>query len=120
MVRGAQSAGLVTYVPQRGSHVGLRSRVVNGKRTDLSTLLLNKFERDLRWAEGLGRGDGGEMPRLFQGHTRFATSSICNLSGCHPHQWVPPSTQARESAMRDSSVAHGPFSVVCRPLIATR
>ena len=26
---------------------------------------------------------------MFQGHTRFATSSIANLSGTHPHQWTP-------------------------------
>ena len=28
-----------------------------------------------------------------QGHTRFATSSICNLDGCHPHQWMPKRPQ---------------------------
>ena len=27
--------------------------------------------------------------QLFQGHTRFATSSITSLDGCHPHQWSP-------------------------------
>lgn len=32
-------------------------------------------------------------PQLFQGHTRFATSSIAALPGCHPHQWCKPSTQ---------------------------
>lgn len=35
----------------------------------------------------------GESWTLFQGHTRFATSSICNLGGCHPHQWLPCSVQ---------------------------
>jgi hypothetical protein len=35
----------------------------------------------------------GRAARLFQGHTRFATSSICNLAGCHPHQWLPRSMQ---------------------------
>jgi hypothetical protein len=26
-------------------------------------------------------------PRIFSGHTRFATSSIANMNGTHPHQW---------------------------------
>ena len=80
-VRGAQSAGLVTYL---GS-VGLRVRVVNGKRTDLARLLIAKTARTLR-----GRT---ELPQLYQGHTRFATSSRSVLSGCHPHQWMPRATQ---------------------------
>ena len=43
MMRGAQSGGVVTYYPQRGGGlVGVRSRVVNGKRTDLSQLVVNK------------------------------------------------------------------------------
>lgn len=87
MVRGAQSAGLVTYTTaSRGSRIGLRSRVVNGKRTDLSELLLAKFRRDM---SGQSSSLGATGPQLFQGHTRFATSSICNLTGCHPHQWTP-------------------------------
>jgi len=87
MVRGAQSAGLVTYKPRNGSSVGVRSRVVNGKRTDLSHLLLRKFKSALG---GSAVNSTNTSPQLFQGHTRFATSSICNLSGCHPHQWTPP------------------------------
>ena len=92
MVRGAQSAGIVTYEQMNGSEVGdaigLRCRVVNGKRTDLSNLLLKKLARSLYGGtDGLFAGPG-MSPRLFQGHTRFATSSICNLAGCHPHQWV--------------------------------
>jgi len=42
MMRGAQSGGVVTYVPSIGGSKGLtgiRSRVVNGKRTNLSTLV---------------------------------------------------------------------------------
>ena len=35
MMRGAQSAGVVTYVRGRKGMHGVRSRVVNGKRTDL-------------------------------------------------------------------------------------
>ena len=65
-----------------------RRRVLNGKRTDLSKLLIAKVERALR---------SHSLPQLFQGHTRFATSSICNLSGCHPHQWLP---RRRETVWR--------------------
>ncbi len=45
MMRGAQSGGVVTYVPSgwgsTGS-TGIRSRVVNGKRTNLSHLVTSK------------------------------------------------------------------------------
>ena len=96
MMRGAQSAGLCTYLGagEGKSAVGVRSRVVNGKRTDLSDLCLKKFASDLRkhaWRRFAG--SAVSSPQLFQGHTRFATSSICNEAGCHPHQWLPPSTQ---------------------------
>ena len=82
MMRGAQSAGLVTY-DAKGA--GTRKRVVNGKRTDLCDLLMAKF--------GAQVNTGAiSAPQLFQGHTRFATSSIANFAGCHPHQWTPPKT----------------------------
>ena len=45
MMRGAQSGGVVTYVPSGGGSkgtTGIRSRVVNGKRTNLSTLVVDK------------------------------------------------------------------------------
>ena len=45
MMRGAQSGGVVTYVPSGGGSkgsTGIRSRVVNGKRTNLSTLVTDK------------------------------------------------------------------------------
>jgi hypothetical protein len=85
MMRGAQSAGLVTYVGTHGSCdcKGVRRRVVNGKRTNLCTLLLREYERLLKPSRLTA-------PQLFQGHTRFATSSIANLAGCHPHQWCQP------------------------------
>ncbi|KAL1515756.1 hypothetical protein AB1Y20_002372 [Prymnesium parvum] len=92
MVRGAQSAGIVTYKGQGGAVCGVRTRVVNGKRTDLSDLLVGKLKAKdgllTRFTQQLL--DGGT---LFQGHTRFATSSISNLEGCHPHQWVPRTQQ---------------------------
>ena len=80
MIRGAQSAGIATY---DRSGVGLRCRVVNGKRTDLEDVLFKRFSRSY-----------ADMTcGLFQGHTRFATSSVCNIAGCHPHQWLPRSKQ---------------------------
>ena len=39
-VRGAQSAGVVTYEHKKGEATVLRCRVVNGKRTALDELLL--------------------------------------------------------------------------------
>ena len=67
-VRGAQSAGVVTYEKASGSTVdgdavGVRTRVVNGKRTDLADLLLDKLARSLHGGTaGLYAGS-----RLFQG-----------------------------------------------------
>ena len=105
-MRGAQSAGIVTYTRQGTAKPlskragppsqlvgGVRSRVVNGKRTDLTTLLMNKFERTVSSRRALGAEADLSAPQLFQGHTRFATSSISDLPGCHPHQWLMPSMQ---------------------------
>ena len=78
MARGAQSAGLVTYRDGKGT----RKRVVNGKRTDLCDKLMHMFARELRRKF--------TKPTIFQGHTRFATTSIAGFDGCHPHQFSPP------------------------------
>ena len=78
-MRGAQSAGMVTYIGQRGE----RRRVVNGKRTDLCRLLMRRCAK-------LTHPGQICAPQLFQGHTRFATSSISDMKGVHPHQWSPP------------------------------
>ena len=87
MMRGAQSAGIVTYKAGRGSAPqGVRHRAVNGKRTDLSDKLLDK-------ARSITRPRAVVAPQVFQGHTRFATSSIADLSGTHPHQWTPRQSQ---------------------------
>jgi len=46
MMRGAQSGGTVTYVPLKNKGLkGIRSRVVNGKRTDLSKLIHDKTKK---------------------------------------------------------------------------
>jgi hypothetical protein len=66
---------------------GIRSRVVNGKRTDLSGLITSKLWRDQLAASmrfGLSK-----KSRLYGGHTRFATSSKASFDGTHPHQWTP-------------------------------
>mmetsp|Transcript_30276 Transcript_30276/g.93696 ORF Transcript_30276/g.93696 Transcript_30276/m.93696 type:complete len:670 (+) Transcript_30276:129-2138(+) len=88
MMRGAQSGGFVTYRDDgaRGLR-GVRSRVVNAKRTDLSELMVAKLRRNERAARllhGLAPG-----PRFYAGHTRFATTSKATLDGTHPHQWSP-------------------------------
>eukprot|EP00667_Euglena_gracilis_P000989 EG_transcript_989 len=88
MMRGAQSGGVVTYVPDKTGTgpKGLRVRVVNGKRTNLDELVYRKMKRQhpaITEAQG---------PRLYCGHTRFATSSLVTMDGCHPHQWAPPQT----------------------------
>ena len=84
MMRGAQSGGVVTYVKNGKKGVkGVRSRVVNGKRTDLSELVANKLSSDQKFCQLL---DG---PRLYAGHTRFATTSKATFDGTHPHQWTP-------------------------------
>jgi hypothetical protein len=83
MMRGAQSAGVITYVPKGKGTKGIRKRVVNGKRTDLCDLLMAKFGSQMDTS-------AVKAPQLFQGHTRFATTSIAAMPGCHPHQYSPP------------------------------
>ncbi|EKX55458.1 hypothetical protein GUITHDRAFT_99235 [Guillardia theta CCMP2712] len=87
MMRGAQSGGIVTYVPKKDGLKGIRSRVVNGKRTDLSELVTSKLWHDQLWAS-LRYGLRDDV-RVYAGHTRFATSSKASLDGTHPHQWTP-------------------------------
>jgi len=82
MMRGAQSGGVVAFHCQENDTKGIRSRVVNGKRTDLSKKIRKKLQQDV----SLKKGD---VP-FFCGHTRFATSSKASFSGTHPQQWTPP------------------------------
>jgi hypothetical protein len=109
---GAQSGGVVTFEPDHYSarkkrkpssslppplH-GVRSRVVNAKRTDLSKGVRNKVAKDncerlsgnLRGWDKLEyniNNGGGQLVRGFFGHTRFATSSKASFDGTHPHKW---------------------------------
>ena len=110
---GAQSGGVVTFEPDHYSTKnklnssssslpprlhGVRSRVVNAKRTDLSKGVRKKVVKDncerlsgnLRGWDKLEyntNNDGGQLVRGFFGHTRFATSSKASFDGTHPHKW---------------------------------
>lgn len=128
---GAQSGGVVTFEPtdykndngngkqKRSSSScqsppplkGVRSRVVNAKRTDLSQRIRRKIVRDnghgpLSLFGAPSRLKGSNHPlytndsnndnnnharlvRGFFGHTRFATTSKASFDGTHPHQWSP-------------------------------
>lgn len=83
MIRGAQAGGVLTYRKGKGGLRGIRSRVAKGKRQDLSVLLDKKVRRAIRF-KALVSG-----PRVYIGHTRFATTSIATLPGTHPHIWCP-------------------------------
>lgn len=81
MMRGAQSGGVVTFSDDsKGEIKGIRSRVVNRKRSDLSKLIRRKVERD---------ASPTKIVKGYFGHTRFATSSKASFDGTHPHQWTP-------------------------------
>jgi len=126
MMRGAQSGGVVTFEPDHYNpdkhnkstvstaippplH-GIRSRVVNAKRSDLSKRIRHKVVKDncthltgnLRGCNSLeyntmnsnhnndnnnDTGGGGRLVKGFFGHTRFATSSKASFDGTHPHRW---------------------------------
>ena len=131
MMRGAQSGGVVTFEPASGGGEGcnpvikgVRSRVVNAKRTVLSKGIREKIEKDncgvlsggkLRgWdhiafnaTEGGSSGEAAKrLVRGFFGHTRFATTSKASFDGTHPHQWTPRQTltcygfQSMEGALK--------------------
>lgn len=85
MMRGAQSGGVVTYLPAPNGH-GMRasrSRVVNKKRTDLSKMLTEK----LRWDTARRGFLSGpiQAPTLFSGEACvdgfFFCSSVCAAWG---------------------------------------
>ena len=100
---GAQSGGVVTFEPESYTRKseqsstppalrGVRSRVVNAKRTDLSKGVRHKVAKDncekltgnLRgWNKSVYNTNigGGRLVRGFFGHTRFATSSKASFDG---------------------------------------
>ena len=89
MMRGAQSGGVISYYPTRTDRTtlkGVRSRVVNKKRTDLSKILRRAVQRDV-----FSKRFPKDYVPVVSGHTRFATSSKATLQGTHPHRWTPAS-----------------------------
>ncbi len=134
MMRGAQSGGVVTFEPSSSGAEGkdanpgirgVRSRVVNAKRTVLSEGVRKKIEKDncglmggkklKGWNDvefNATQGDSSSsvaakrLVRGFFGHTRFATSSKASMDGTHPHQWTPRQTltcygfQSKEGALQ--------------------
>jgi len=90
MMRGAQTGGVVTFKDHNGKYMkGRRSRVVNTKRGDLSKGIRRKLQKDV--CDWRGKLDIPKKESVygFFGHTRFATSSVATMDGCHPHQWSP-------------------------------
>ena len=97
MMRGAQSGGVVTFQPSSGSGssksksakngmTGIRCRVLNQKRTDLSKVVRRKIQRSVNLRKS------GDVAFLA-GHTRFATSSKATFEGTHPQRWTPPTVR---------------------------
>lgn len=107
MMRGAQSGGVITYAPNSSgsSFKGIRSRVVNRKRTDLSVEVRRKVQRDV--FGGLVTKHS-RFPKdhvlAMSGHTRFATSSKASFEGTHPQQWTPASLRR----VYDFDIPHNP------------
>ena len=144
MMRGAQSGGVVTFQPppqpallgksQSNSTTkiekkklewkGIRCRVVNKKRTDLSVLVRNKVQKEVFNKKKYGKGPSNAGLRncggnnnntvvpILAGHTRFATSSKATFDGTHPHRWCPPSKRRMYNL---SIVASSPPSTSTHP-----
>jgi hypothetical protein len=98
-MRGAQSGGVITFLQEATGWK--RTRVVNRKRTSLSTMLRHKLQRrNNTWfgassSSSCASSASSSLPlpktAVIAGHTRFATSSKATLEGTHPQQWTPPS-----------------------------
>jgi hypothetical protein len=104
MMRGAQSGGVITWAKNnKNEYHGIRSRVVNGKRTDLSKRVREKVESDTFAHGKIKTGIQG-----FYGHSRFATSSKATFDGTHPLQWTPPT--ARQVYLAAAMISSSPKS----------
>jgi hypothetical protein len=90
MARGAHSAGVMTYVPQQKKFGlrGVRSRVVNGKRSDLSKTILDRFQLNQKLAS-YRFGPEKSAAKVFTGHVQFLKSTRPTLHSVHPIQWTP-------------------------------
>jgi hypothetical protein len=88
MMRGAQSGGIVSWQRRASGRLqGRRVRIVGGKRADLSTDLRARIARVPR---NTASRRANPVPPMWLGHTRFATTSVADFGGTHPHQWTPP------------------------------
>jgi hypothetical protein len=145
MMRGAQSGGVITFQPSRRrrltsrrntktgatdkmAYKGIRCRVVNAKRADLSVQVRNKIQHDIfpkrLWQGGASSSSSSStayfpktMVPVFAGHTRFATSSKASLEGTHPQQWCPVSMKRVYdfSIPHTDNDSHRPLVVVPEP-----
>ena len=111
MMRGAQSAGYVTYRKdpfKRRSLVGKRRRVVSGKRTDMSRQLLASLPHASaieQLASSLRGGDHEPAgPEVYQGHTcvqRDSKGASCGACGdwfvCACRDCCPPPPRSDRS-----------------------
>ena len=93
MMRGAQAGGVVSFV-RSGFNTdaeleGVRSRVVNSKRGDLSERIVARVRRREHNMLGYRSSHLIDHGRIYAGHTRFATTSKATLDGTHPHIWTP-------------------------------
>jgi hypothetical protein len=87
MMRGAQSGGVITFQPSANNNMtGIRCRVLNQKRTDLSKVVRRKIQRSVNLRKS------GHVA-FVSGHTRFATSSKATFEGTHPQRWTPPTAR---------------------------
>lgn len=92
----ANTGGVVSFISRSSHHpdqiMGLRSRVLNSKRTDLSKGIRAKIEADalrIKISSKIGgpcEPKAGTLVKTYVGHTRFATSSLASFDGTHPHR----------------------------------
>jgi hypothetical protein len=104
MGRGGQSGGVATFLPTASGLASVRARVRPGRREAMHTLLSSTLKRRLNWASLTHRRSSTPSPRLYIGHTRFATSSLPSVGESHPHQWTPP-RQLQVWRVRDGAAA---------------
>jgi hypothetical protein len=102
MMRGAQSAGIVTYVPKGKGAMGIRKRVVNGKRTDLCDLLMAKCGSKL--STSACRARSSSRATLDSRRHRLLLCQAAILTNGHPG---PTTTTGRKMLQ----VGAGPVSV---------
>lgn len=97
--RGGQSGGIAHFFPTPSGNTGLRVRVRPGRRQIISRQLASALAVRLRLAKAARAltfrsfAPPADSPvdhvAVFQGHTRFATSSMPSVGESHPHQWSP-------------------------------